>query len=152
QAGHADASPPSRCRIRDERPHIVRRWRRRPVARPVGAINGSLPDSAGAMKHARSDVYCSIMRIRPVRLYLCRLVSAIAFITVALPARGQDIDRFWKETLARLAREPMEAAIEDTREPLPYKKFRVEYRSLGGVRVRAFLALPVRGGEQPRPL
>ena len=49
-------------------------------------------------------------------------------------------------------REPLEATIEDTREPLPYKKFRVEYRSLDGVRVRAFLALPVRGGEAPRPL
>jgi len=93
-----------------------------------------------------------MMRIRPVRLDLSCLVSAIVFIALSLPARGQDIDRFWKETLARLARDPMEAAIEDTHEPLPYKKFRVEYRSLDGVRVRAFLAVPVRGGEHPRPL
>jgi cephalosporin-C deacetylase len=76
----------------------------------------------------------------------------IALLVLALPAGAQDIAGFWKTTLARLAAEPITATIEDTRDPLPYKKFRVEYRSLGGVRVRAFLALPVRGGEAPRPL
>lgn len=73
-------------------------------------------------------------------------------MSLALPARAGEVAVFWKATLARLAAEPLEATVEDTREPLPYKKFRVEYRSLGGVRVRALLALPVRGGEAPRPL
>ena len=80
------------------------------------------------------------------------VLSPVAILALALPVCAQDIAGFWKTTLARLAAEPIEAAIEDTREPLPYKKFRVEYRSLDGVRVRAFLALPVRGGEAPRPL
>lgn len=73
-------------------------------------------------------------------------------LALALPLGAQDIAGFWKTTLKQLATEPMEATIEDTREPLPYKKFRVTYRSFGGVRVRAFLALPIRGGEPPRPL
>ncbi|MEP6536403.1 MAG: acetylxylan esterase [Bryobacteraceae bacterium] len=59
---------------------------------------------------------------------------------------------FWKTTLSRLAAEPMEATVEDTKEALSYKKYRVDYRSLDGVRVRAYLAMPVRGGERPRPV
>jgi cephalosporin-C deacetylase len=80
------------------------------------------------------------------------LLSAIAVFALALPARSEDTAGFWKETLTRLAGEPIEATTEDTHEPLPYKKFRVEYRSLDGVHVLAFLALPIRGGEAPRPL
>ncbi|HTM51212.1 MAG TPA: acetylxylan esterase [Bryobacteraceae bacterium] len=77
---------------------------------------------------------------------------AMALFALALPLPAEDPAGFWKATLARLAAEPLDSTVEDTREPLPYKKFRVEYRSLDGVRVRAFLALPVRGGESPRPL
>jgi cephalosporin-C deacetylase len=69
-----------------------------------------------------------------------------------LPAGAQDIPTFWRSTLSRLATEPVESTIEDTREPLPYKKYRLEYRSLGGIRVRAFLAVPIRGEQSQRPL
>jgi cephalosporin-C deacetylase len=55
---------------------------------------------------------------------------------------AQDIASFWKATLSRLASEPLEATVADTVEPLPYKKYRIEYRSLDGVRVRAYLSLP----------
>jgi cephalosporin-C deacetylase len=73
-------------------------------------------------------------------------------VTFRLSAAGQDIAAFWRATLQRLAAEPIEAVETDTREPLPYKSYRIEYRSLGGVRVRAHLGLPVRGGEPARPL
>ncbi len=76
------------------------------------------------------------------------------FATLLLPlsnAEGQDISSFWRSTLSRLASETLEVTVEDTREPLPYKKYRVEYRSLGGIRVRAYLAVPIRGGQTPRP-
>src|SRR5258708_36238959 len=79
-------------------------------------------------------------------------IRICALFALALPVFADDTAGFWKATLTRLAGEPLEATIEDTREPLPYKKFRIEYRSLGGVRVRGFLALPIRGGEAPRPL
>lgn len=81
-----------------------------------------------------------------------RALGIVAALAFTIPAVAQDPAAFWKETLARLAREPLEATTEDTREPLPYKKFRLEYRSLDGVRVRAFLALPIRGGEARHPL
>jgi len=71
-------------------------------------------------------------------------------LSIALAA--QDIAGFWRTTLARLAAEPVEAVETDAKEPLPYRVFNVEYRSLGGVPVRARLALPIRGGETPRPL
>jgi cephalosporin-C deacetylase len=54
--------------------------------------------------------------------------------------------------LQRLAAEPMEATEKDLREPLPYRTYAVEYRSLGNVRVRARLSIPIRGGEPARPL
>lgn len=67
-----------------------------------------------------------------------------------LPA--QEIPAFWQKTVAALGREPMEAKVEDLKEPLPYKKFRVTLRSLGGVSFRALLALPVQGESRARPL
>ncbi len=77
----------------------------------------------------------------------------VVLLAISLTARAQDnVASFWKTTLARLAAEPIEATVEDTREPLPYKKYRVDYRSLDAVRVRAYLAMPVRGGERPRPV
>ena len=77
---------------------------------------------------------------------------ASLILTLALPCAAQDIQKFWKSTLQRLAAEPVEATEVDLREPLPYRTFAVEYRSLGGVRVRARLAMPIRGGEPARPV
>lgn len=79
-------------------------------------------------------------------------VISFAMLAFVSGAEAQDIPSFWRSTLSRLASEPLEAIAEDTREPLPYKKYRVEYRSLAGVRVRAYLALPIRGGQTPRAL
>jgi cephalosporin-C deacetylase len=78
--------------------------------------------------------------------------ASLLLLAAAPPAAAQDIAAFWRNTLSRLASEPLEATVEDTREPLPYKKYRIEYRSLGGIRVRAWLAVPVRGGERARTL
>jgi len=75
-----------------------------------------------------------------VGLLLCCAVAACA----------QDIAGFWRNTLERLAAEPVEAAVKDLREPLPYKTYEVTYRSLGGVRVRALLAMPI-GAVLPLP-
>lgn len=75
----------------------------------------------------------------------------IALFSVAVGAQAKDISSFWRSTLLRLASEPIEASVQDTREPLPYKKYRIEYRSLDGVRVRAYLAIPIRGGDRTRP-
>ena len=80
------------------------------------------------------------------------ILAWLGLLAATLPVGAQDIHSFWRSTRSSLASEPVEATIEDTREPLPYKKYRVEYRSLGGIRIRAFLAIPIRGGEKPHPL
>ncbi|MBL8210604.1 MAG: acetylxylan esterase [Bryobacterales bacterium] len=81
-----------------------------------------------------------------------RLIFALA-LTLQLPAADtQQIRAFWSNTLQKLAAEPIDAKEHDMREPLPYKSYRVEFRSLGGVRVRAHLSMPIRGGEPARPL
>ena len=77
---------------------------------------------------------------------------SIAIACVRASAATADVSAFWRATLDRLAAEPIESTEQDTHDPLPYKSYRVEYRSLGGVRVRARLALPIRGGETQRPL
>lgn len=78
--------------------------------------------------------------------------AALALLAPAF-ALAAAIPDFWRTTLERLKAEPMEAVEKDVREPLPYRVISVEYRSLGGVRVRARLALPIRGGDPaPRPL
>ena len=72
----------------------------------------------------------------------------------SLPAQelsAQDLHTFWQQTLTRLAAEPMEAVIEPVAEPLPYRKFRITLRSLGGVHFRALLALPVQGESPAKP-
>jgi len=65
---------------------------------------------------------------------------------------SEEISAFWRDTLARLARVPADAVIEPVKEALPYRKFRVSFNSLGGVRVEALLALPIRGEGLARRL
>ena len=78
--------------------------------------------------------------------------TGLLSLLLAVPLYGQNIAGFWRNTLEHLAAEPLEAVEKDLGEPLPYRVFSVEYRSLGGVRVRARLALPIRGGEAARLL
>lgn len=82
------------------------------------------------------------------------MTPRLLFLTTILIAKAAaaDVQGFWRATLERLAAEPVEATAQDSKEPLPYKVWRIEYRSLGGVRVRAHLAMPVRGGEPARPV
>jgi len=61
-----------------------------------------------------------------------------------------EMRRFWQGTIERLAREPIEAQVESVPEPVPYSTYRITLRSLGGVRIKARLALPIQG-EGPAP-
>ena len=69
----------------------------------------------------------------------------------AAASRGE-IEKFWRSTLQRAAREPLEAEVEPVKEPLPYRKFRITYRSLGNIRIRAYLGVPIRGEGPERRL
>jgi cephalosporin-C deacetylase len=82
--------------------------------------------------------------LRPILL----LILAVLARTLA---SAQEVEAFWKTTRERLAREPMEAEVEPVAEPLPYKKFKFTLRSLDGVRVRGWLALPIQGEAPPKP-
>lgn len=70
---------------------------------------------------------------------------ALVFLALANSLLAEDLDQFWQKTRERLSREPIEARIEDTKEPLPHKKYRVTLRGLEGMSFRCFLALPVQG-------
>ena len=65
---------------------------------------------------------------------------------------GQEVHAFWQQTLAKLAREPMEAGVEQLKEPLPYRKYRITLRGLDGVHFCALLGLPVQGESKAKPL
>ena len=64
--------------------------------------------------------------------------------TPYVPVPEEDLphvfDRFWQATLERAAREPLDAKIEPLNAPLPYHKYKLTYRSLDGVPIRAYLA------------
>jgi cephalosporin-C deacetylase len=45
----------------------------------------------------------------------------------------------------------MDVLVESVHEPLPYKKYRVTLQSLGGVKFRAWLALPIQGEAPAKP-
>src|SRR5262245_26220971 len=64
----------------------------------------------------------------------------------------KEIELFWRATLQRAAQEPLEAEVEPVKESLPYQKFRVTYRSLGNIRIRAYLGIPIRGEALDRKL
>ena len=79
------------------------------------------------------------------------LIAAL-WLAVAGAMPAQELHAFWQQTLANLAREPMEAVVEPVTEPLPYHKFRITLRGLDGVHFRALLALPVQGESKAKPL
>jgi cephalosporin-C deacetylase len=79
------------------------------------------------------------------------LVTTVALMGAASLLSAADVEPFWRATLRRLAAEPLEAKVEPVTEPLPYKKFRVTLRSLDGVYVRGWLALPVQGEAAAKP-
>lgn len=91
------------------------------------------------MNASRRSLFCS-----PILTVL-----VLGVFAVTLPA--QELRAFWRQTLADLAREPLEVQIEQLAEPLPYRKFRVTLRSLNGVHFRALLALPVQGESTAKP-
>ncbi len=78
--------------------------------------------------------------------------AAAGWLRAGAAEVAPEVAAFWQQTRAALAREPMEAAVEQLSEPLPYRKFRVTLRSLDGVHFRALLALPVQGESPARPL
>lgn len=61
-----------------------------------------------------------------------------------------EIREFWSRTLAQRAEDPVEAEVTPVAEPLPYRKYRVQLRGLGGVPIGGFLALPIQGDSLDR--
>ena len=82
---------------------------------------------------------------------MVRIFLLVAGCILACPLLAQDVASFWRATRERLAGEPMDAQVEPVAEALPYKKFKVTLRSLDGVRVRAWLALPIKGEGSSKP-
>jgi cephalosporin-C deacetylase len=78
-------------------------------------------------------------------------ILAMSLMPTPRLAVADDIAAFWRTTLDQLAREPMDAKVEPSKEALPYQSFIVTLRSLGGVEVRGRLALPVQGEAAPKP-
>ncbi|MEO6873190.1 MAG: alpha/beta fold hydrolase [Opitutaceae bacterium] len=91
-----------------------------------------------------------IKLIKAVLLACALLAGNAAVLAGELPA--SELHAFWQQTKAQLAREPMEAVVEQLKEPLPYRKYRITLRSLNGVHFVALLALPVTGEAKAKPL
>jgi len=52
---------------------------------------------------------------------------------------------FWTQSLQEAAATPLDLQIEPVDNSLPYQQFRLTYRGLGGIKIRAYLARPIAG-------
>lgn len=70
------------------------------------------------------------------------------------PVSSAAIDDFWARTLERSRREPLHAVCEAVPQDYPYAHYRLTYRGLGEIPVRAYLTMPVepRGSTRRWPL
>ena len=75
----------------------------------------------------------------------------LATILIASQVAAEDINAFWQKTRERLALEPMEAKVEDLKEPLPFKKYKIILRGLDGIRFVSLLSLPIQGEGPSEP-
>src|SRR5688572_28136546 len=63
------------------------------------------------------------------------------------------IEAFWRSTIERTRREPLDAVVERVNDPTPYETYRVTYRSFGGAKICAYLSRPIIGeSTSPRRL
>jgi cephalosporin-C deacetylase len=83
-----------------------------------------------------------VKRILVSLFVLSLLLDCGAVAYADAPPTTAEIDHFWSQTLARLAKEPIDAREELSNEPVAYVKSKVTYRSLDGVRISAYLAHP----------
>lgn len=97
----------------------------------------------------RPLVFCKALCLIAASL---NLMSQPADLQTEPPASREEVESFWSTTLDRVSKEPLEAEVEPLKEPVPYQKFRITYRSLGGIRVRAYLGVPIRGEGSPHKL
>jgi cephalosporin-C deacetylase len=58
------------------------------------------------------------------------------------------MDDFWSSTKKRLNVIPFAAEVTPVSEAIPYRKYKVQLKSLDGVMIIAFLSLPIQGEEQ----
>lgn len=61
---------------------------------------------------------------------------------------AESIDAFWRDTLERARREPLDPRVEQEKAAIPYLRYRVQFRGLGGVPIVALLGVPILG-EHP---
>jgi cephalosporin-C deacetylase len=79
------------------------------------------------------------------------ILTVLIMILVATTLPAEDVSAFWRNTIDRLSREPMEPQVQELQEPLPYKAYRVTLRGLEGVHFVARLALPIQGESPAKP-
>lgn len=53
------------------------------------------------------------------------------------------IDSFWADTLARSARQPLDAKVERVTARCAFEKYRISYRGFDGISLRAYLGRPI---------
>jgi cephalosporin-C deacetylase len=63
----------------------------------------------------------------------------------------EHIAKFWALTKAELAKVPMDAVVEPTKEALPYHTYKVTLRGLNGVKFYVMMAVPVQGEAPAKP-
>jgi len=71
--------------------------------------------------------------------------------TSLVPASRDEINAFWKKTLAELALVPIDAQVSPLKEVLPYRTYSIVVRSLDSVMIAGTLSVPVQGEGPAKP-
>jgi cephalosporin-C deacetylase len=77
--------------------------------------------------------------------------TASSRVASVQPAITSEIDQFWNATLKGVPKEPLDPTAELLNKLNPYLKYKVTFRSLGGIPIRTYLAKPHETpGKTPR--
>lgn len=85
----------------------------------------------------------------PIRISLSKRTAA--FLTPDSIYKKAGIAEFWTMTKQRLASVPMDAKVEASGKPQPFREFKITLTSLDGVRIVALLSLPIQGEAPAKP-
>jgi cephalosporin-C deacetylase len=79
------------------------------------------------------------------------MLAFLAGLICTSVVSAKDINRFWEMTRGKMTVEPMEIKVEEVKEPLPFKKYKVVLRGVYTVSFVSFLAIPIQGEAAPGP-
>lgn len=113
-----------------------------------------MPQSAVIVQSSGHGSPSHIRVIPPFLFFLSFTVidEPAAPVTIRRTMDQGRLDSFWSDTLARSAKQPLEAKVEQVPERCAFLKYRVTYTGFDGIHLRAYLGKPILSKEKKLPV